>query len=129
MLYQSPSLDNTNHNAKLMQPNLVMAPTEPPTCHYFLKSIGSEPDNATSTLPANYQSHGYDKLVKKKDSKNPSISASTAASKKANLNPQVPTFGLTKKEVHPISQQVVPTVEYLHKRTISHWDIKFKNIL
>lgn len=41
----------------------------------------------------------------------------------------IAAFGLMKKEMHPIFQQVVPIVEYLHKRNISHWDIKVKNIL
>lgn len=38
-------------------------------------------------------------------------------------------FVLMKEDVHPIFRQVVPTVEYIHKRNISHWDIKVMNIL
>lgn len=41
----------------------------------------------------------------------------------------IAAFGFIKKEVYPIFQQVVPTVENLHKRNISHWYIKAKNIL
>ncbi|XP_038188494.1 sperm motility kinase X-like isoform X2 [Arvicola amphibius] len=54
--YNSPWVDNSNCNEKLMQPNTAMAPADPPICHYLLKSIGSEPDNSTSTLPAKYPS-------------------------------------------------------------------------
>ncbi|XP_049999721.1 sperm motility kinase X-like [Alexandromys fortis] len=69
--YQSPFMDNSNHKENFTLPNIAMAPADPTTCHSFLKNIGSEPDNSTSTVPANYPSQN-NKIVKK-ETKNHSM--------------------------------------------------------
>ncbi|KAL1784475.1 sperm motility kinase X-like [Sigmodon hispidus] len=81
--HQSARVDNTNHNVKLMQPSIVTALADPPTCHLFLKKIENEPDDSTSTLSAKYQSQDDDKLVKKKDSKDHSMSTVVCCQQKS----------------------------------------------